>query len=389
MATPVDELITQAGNALSRGNVAELDALVDQGLRAKHLDWHYILSAAIKGGVPSLRWVMTMGVTPARLHDYIQENDITSAATDTCKWLYQHAQPQPADITRWIVNHIKQRRLDLLQWMYSYRMSWFAPITSVWEVRDVMSALDGEQGPQILDWLLMIKYITLEQVNQSLATVTYINKTHHMLDWLADHGIIGPDSTLSCSSILRGAIKQRNMQTIMWLDKRDYLHRCDVLKYLPLVASMDMPHVFDFLVKTMGITGMTHCKGVALAALEKYDALPMLQYLHQNMGMTLEHCMQDNLLYEAIKQNQLRATKWLMDIGYPLQLDNVILEFPTSEMIYFLCDHGADKSFWSRFDCTYHTEEHLKSWRRQRREAIKAERYNRLRQWWHTLKGYF
>lgn len=339
----IEDLISLTRWALLHGQSQVLDWMTDRGLRSNHLVWEYILEVAIKSGhKSSLTWIMKMGVTVEKLKRYMEKVDINDI--DTYEWFLCLVQPNNTVINNWILKHIKAENLTILQWLYQYNPSWFSPISDT-KVHRVLLMLLEIRETDILDWLLSINYLSIDEI-KSKTHLLYRSKLP-MLKWLVAQGVIGLDQDFHLSEIFYNAVRNRNLEIIKWTDSCSYIHRQYVIFVYKHVIRAGELEMFKLLVSSSGIRYRTGMGTDAVLAVIGDDE-SILRYMYNHMGMLLQNCIHEELIYKAIRLNKATVVRWLLTIGCIIDLGKVQLEqAPTHEIISILREKGAKTMFFS------------------------------------------
>ena len=387
----IEELIGLVPIALHYGHGKILEWMFECGLKQKHLGWKYILKPALSSGrTESLDWVMTMGVTPARLHQYLREHEKQLPVKESVyEWIFKYVQPTQEDINKWILYHIKYDNLCVLKWFYSYNPSWFSASPKVRSglIMETLCEMKGGRAVLCLEWLLSINYISMSEI-MSGHIYTYCSAGIPLLTWLINHEFIGTETNLSFRMIFLSAIDDRNIELIKWMDSQGYIHRDDVIENFWMIMQSEHMGMFTLLVESAGIR---YRRGAANNSINLINGFDLLQYMYQKMGMTVENCIHEDLIYKAISNDRLQIVEWLLEIGCPLDLNMVRFErSPSIAIITLLCNNGADKAFFlkhSRVD-RESVLEVLKAYKRSKSESESRSK-SMTERLWHKICKHF
>jgi hypothetical protein len=377
----IDQLIMLVNQALEAGRIDILDWIMSEGgLRATHLTWKWILYSAIRGEhISSLEWVMTKGVTPEMVRSYFSNIDMTFTVDEhnICPQLpnmletYQWILNVTGSITNgiastWIIHNVERNNLPVLQWLYKRGPQWFGPERLE---SHVICRLLKQTRPDIIEWLLSVHVITVKQVMHELRFNAVCSSSVKLMDWGIKRGLITQEMYYN---ILLCAVHSTNLDIVKWMEQCGYIYRDDVLKLIPMVLKMvggyrihDEERLFEIFLILTGSAGIGYRHHYASSIVKDDDpwpsgtlrrpcpgasnALGYLKHMQRHMGMTIDHCVKEDLLYTAIQNNRHQIAIWLLENGYPsLDLKMVTLTVsPSEDIIKLLCNNGADRNFFS------------------------------------------
>lgn len=384
----IDQLIMSVNQALEAGRIDILDGIMGEGegrLRTTHLTWKWILYSAIRGEhISSLEWVMTKGVTPDMVRSYFSNINKTFTVDEhiirpqlpnmleTYQWILKVTGSITKGIaSTWIIHNVERNNLPVLQWLYNHEPQWFGPPES--HHSHVICGLLKQTSPDIIEWLLSVHVITVNQVMHELRFNAACSSSVKLMDWGIKRGLITQELYYN---ILLGAVHSTNLEIVKWMEQCGYIYRDDVLKLIPMVLKMvdgyrihDEERLFEIFLILTGSAGIGYRRHYASSIVKDDDdpwpsgtlcrpsshwtgasnALIYLKHMHQHMGMTIDHCVKEELLYTAIQNNRHQIAIWLLENGYPsLDLKLVTLTVsPSEDIIKLLCNNGADRKFFS------------------------------------------